>query len=274
MPTIYRADQVGSLIRPKPLLAARAAFKAGRIDADELHAEEDCAVLAAIALQRDAGMGIFSDGEMRRDAYTTVFSQAVDGFDRDYRVNQFTQDDGTVITRQTHIKTVSGELTQRERLTEVDARFLRDQAPGPFKITLPSACYLTPKSYREGATDKVYASPEALRRDIAAIIGDEIEALADDGAAYVQLDEGFVDYVKAGHVEGLIAEGRDPDLVLEEDVAVDNACYARAPRPRPHHVDAPVPGQPHQGRPPDRKLRMARRATIRLARRRLFPARI
>ena len=65
---IYRADQVGSLIRPPALLDAREAFKAGRIDRNELRRTEDEAVLDALAVQKRAGMVICTDGEMRRDA--------------------------------------------------------------------------------------------------------------------------------------------------------------------------------------------------------------
>ncbi len=228
MATVYRADQVGSLIRPLDLLTARQDFADKRINAEQLHAAENKAISAAIAMQSQAGIRLFSDGEMRRDAYATVFSQAVDGFAPDYRVIEFTQDDGTKVQRQVHVKAVCGKLKQVHRLASVDARFLKSNAPGPFKITLPSPCYLTPKAWRAGMSEDDYPDPKDLRRDIAAIISDEIDGLADDGASYVQLDEGFIDYVRPEWLDELRQSGRDPDTVLEEDVAVDNDCYDRA----------------------------------------------
>jgi 5-methyltetrahydropteroyltriglutamate--homocysteine methyltransferase len=105
---------------------------------------------------------------------------------------------------------------------------MKSNAPGPFKITLPSPCYVTHKSFEKGVTEAAYATPEEMRADIAAIIADEIDALADDGASYIQFDEGFIDYVRPEYLDGLRAAGRYPDQVIAEDIAVDNGCYDRA----------------------------------------------
>jgi 5-methyltetrahydropteroyltriglutamate--homocysteine methyltransferase len=228
MTVIFRADQVGSLIRPASLLAARQAFAENQLTRDQLRAEEDRSIREALDLQRAAGIGIFSDGEMRRDAYSTVFSEAVDGFSLDYRTAERAQTDGTTVRVKVHSKAVCGTLRARRRLAGAEAAFMKANAPGPFKITLPSPCYVTHKSFETGITEAAYPSPEALRADIAAIISDEIDALADDGAAYIQLDEGFIDYVRPEYLEGLRAAGRDPDKVIEQDIAVDNGCYERA----------------------------------------------
>ena len=228
MTTIYRADQVGSLIRPAALYAARAAFAEQRISRDDLRAAEEESILAALKMQANAGIGIFSDGEMRRDAYATIFSEAVDGFVPEYRKIEFTLEDGSVGERVVHSKAVCGRLAPRRRLAADDAVFLKAHAPGPFKITCPSPCYVTHKGFRAGVTETAYATPEELRLDVARIIGDELESLADDGAAYIQLDEGFIDYVRPEYLDELRAAGRDPDTVLQEDVAIDNSCYDRA----------------------------------------------
>ena len=75
---VYRADQIGSLIRPSRLLDARDDYKAGKIGREAVRAVEDDCVLEVLKLQQDAGMPIFTDGEMRRDAWQTNFSEAVD----------------------------------------------------------------------------------------------------------------------------------------------------------------------------------------------------
>lgn len=228
MTTIYRADQVGSLIRPASLLAARQAYAEKRISRDVLRVEEERAILEALQIQHAAGIGIFSDGEMRRDAYSTVFSEAVAGFSPEYRTVERTREDGTNVRLQVHSKTVCGKLRARGRLAGTDASFLKAHARGPFKITLPSPCYVTHKSFEKGVTEAAYPDPESLRRDVAAIVADEIDALADDGASYIQLDEGFIDYVRPEYLDSLRAAGRSPDKVIEEDISVDNGCYDRA----------------------------------------------
>src|SRR4249919_2135993 len=72
-----RAEQVGSLLRPPELLAARSALAGGRIDAAQLRAREDAAIRDAVGRQRDVGMDVFADGEMRRASWLTGMAEAV-----------------------------------------------------------------------------------------------------------------------------------------------------------------------------------------------------
>src|SRR5438128_291881 len=80
MPPPYRADHVGSLLRPPEVLQAHAARREGRISSDELRAVEDRAILAALALQREVGLDVLSDGEYRRASWAGEFAEAVDGY--------------------------------------------------------------------------------------------------------------------------------------------------------------------------------------------------
>src|SRR5437588_10478873 len=80
VPAEFRADQVGSLLRPAPLLRAREAHNAGTLSAEELHAAEDQAVLDALAWQRELGFPILVDGEFRRRAWMTDMADSVEGF--------------------------------------------------------------------------------------------------------------------------------------------------------------------------------------------------
>lgn len=84
MAAVYRTDQVGSLIRPEQLLTARDKWLAGRMSRERLRDEEDAAILEALELQQQAGIAVFTDGEMRRDAWMTDFSDAVEGFSLDF----------------------------------------------------------------------------------------------------------------------------------------------------------------------------------------------
>src|SRR6516162_11176887 len=76
----YRAEQVGSLLRPPELLEARAAYGQVRISLDEIQAAEDEAILAALEKQRSIGIDVLSDGEMRRGSWLTDMADAVEGF--------------------------------------------------------------------------------------------------------------------------------------------------------------------------------------------------
>jgi len=216
--TIYRSDQVGSLLRPPRLLDARDAFKAGRIDRAALTEEEDVAVVDVLARQRQIGLSVYSDGEMRRDAWQTVFSQAVAGFAGDYPIWERRRPDGQTIRFQTHTKPVETKLERVGRLAGRDASFLREHAPGPFKITLPSPAFIARGGFKAGSG--AYADREALLADTSAIIRDEMLALVDDGAAYIQLDEGFVHHLTSAADDPAAAER---DLMV--DIAAENACH-------------------------------------------------
>ena len=80
MADIFRADHVGSLLRPPEVHEARAAYQAGRLDADELRAVENRAILEALERQRAAGVSVFTDGEFRRTGFQNDLIEAVDGF--------------------------------------------------------------------------------------------------------------------------------------------------------------------------------------------------
>jgi 5-methyltetrahydropteroyltriglutamate--homocysteine methyltransferase len=86
--TTYRIDQIGSLVRPAKLLDARDDFQAGRINLEQLRQVEDDAILDALRMQQQIGLDVYSDGEMRRDAWQTNFSQAVEGFEDHYPVRE------------------------------------------------------------------------------------------------------------------------------------------------------------------------------------------
>ena len=76
----FRAEHVGSLLRPPELLQARAAHAEGRIALDQLRAAEDCAVLQVLGKQRELGLDVVTDGEMRRGSWLTDMADAVEGF--------------------------------------------------------------------------------------------------------------------------------------------------------------------------------------------------
>src|SRR5262245_41130490 len=157
MTLTYRTDQVGSLVRPPELLDARDAFKARRMACEELAEVEDRCIRDALQMQRDIGLAVLTDGEFRRDAWQTVFSSAVDGFEDDYPVREFERPDGSTARLQMHTKAIRGRLQQHRRLAQTDAAFLKQHARGPFKITMPSPALVARASWKNGLTDKAYS---------------------------------------------------------------------------------------------------------------------
>lgn len=226
----YRADQVGSLLRPPEVLEARNASEAGRITAEQLHEIEDGAILSALELQRQVGIDIYTDGEYRRGGWASDFTDSVDGYvpGPPPVVMQWRGTDRPPNAPATRGGRVIGEkLRQKRRLTADEATFLKAHAPGPYKVTLPAASYMVARGYKPGITDRIYPTRAALLDDVVAIIRAEIQALIADGVSYIQLDNPhYPDYVDADKREQWRASGIDPDRAIREDVAADNACLS------------------------------------------------
>src|SRR5712692_4263140 len=185
----YRADHVGSLLRPPELLAARDAAAAGRISADELRAAEDRSILDALAMQQQTGIGVFTDGELRRRAWMTDLAEAVEGFTAAHIAIDWHGPGGGVENSFTQI--AGAKLRQTRRLTEHETPFLKQHAPGPIKMTVPAPSCFMNAGYQSGVTDRFYPARADLVADIAQIIRGELVALAADGVPYIQLDAPF-----------------------------------------------------------------------------------
>jgi 5-methyltetrahydropteroyltriglutamate--homocysteine methyltransferase len=222
MPTEYRADQIGSLLRPPELLAAREAAAAGRMTAEELRRHEDAAILDAIEMQRQAGIDVYSDGELRRAAWMTDLADNVEGFEPERIQIEWHGPGGGV--EGSHARVAGARLKQVRRLTGHETEFLRQHAPGPYKMTLPAASSFMHVGYKPGLTDRFYASREEFVLHVASLIRDELIALAEDGVPYLQLDAPYYcSYLDETLRDQLRAMGVDPERALEAAVEADNA---------------------------------------------------
>src|SRR5215472_18698631 len=127
-----RAEHVGSLLRPPELMEARAAHRRGEIDVERLRQVEDEAALAAIALQREAGVEVFTDGEMRRATWMAGILESLGGVvnvsSEGARVGWHSDRGPDPSAEETQFDTVAvnGKLSQRVPLTSVEAAFLSD----------------------------------------------------------------------------------------------------------------------------------------------------
>ena len=190
MPEVYRADHVGSLLRPADIHRARAAYREGTLEQHQLRVIEDAAILHALERQQAAGVDIYTDGEFRRTGFQNDLIEAVEGYVEtdDPVVVRVWQGPGGAPTEQGTRQVVGARLRQLRRLTQYQAQFMQSYAPGPVKITVPSPSQYPAISYQTGLTNRYYATRSDLLWDIAEIIKAEIAALLDSGVQYVQID--------------------------------------------------------------------------------------
>jgi 5-methyltetrahydropteroyltriglutamate--homocysteine methyltransferase len=220
---MLRADQVGSLLRPPDLLAAREAAARGELSRDALREQEDAAILRAIEGQRNTGLAIFTDGEFRRGSWITDMAEAVDGFVSRSRTIEWHGPGGGQEPSTSRV--VGARLQQRRRLTGEESTFLKQHAPGECKMTLPAPSNFFVVSWDPDVSPTAYPSRSDLLAEVVRIVRGEIEALIDEGITYIQMDAPFYGAFIDPHVrEQLQATGLDPDQGLREAVAGDNAA--------------------------------------------------
>ena len=112
-------------------------------------------------------------------------------------------------------------------MTGHESTFLKQHAPGPFKVTMPAASYVVARAYSPEAADPVYGSRAGLLKAVAEIINAEIKTLIDEGVPYIQLDNPhYPDYVVDDRRDQWRAIGIDPEQAMRDDVEADNACLA------------------------------------------------
>jgi len=226
---MYRAEQVGSLLRPAELLAARQAFAEGRATLEALRAAEDLAISEALRRQRDIGLDVVTDGEMRRASWLTDVAESVEGF-TEHRVMLEWKGPGGA-TEATTAKAAGAKLVKTRHLTAYETPFLAAHAGAPFKVTLPAPSNFMFSSYKRGVSDRVYPDRAALLDDLVAIVRDEVQWLIESGVPYIQLDAPFYSqYLDARQREHMRAQGADPDAALSLAIAGDNAALAGLPR--------------------------------------------
>lgn len=226
----YRADHIGSFLRPPELLEAR---RAAAADPKGLRALEDSHIERVLNQQKDLGFEIFTDGELRRSNFMSDFTDAVEGFDLGDTVpRQWKAGDD----KESNLKVggiVTSKLSAVRPLTGHELPFLKAHSPGAIKMTLPSATQFPAISFKWGVSDKVYKDPSALLWDIVEIMKTELARLSSEGVNYIQIDAPRYSYFMDPKWRDWIrAEMRiEPDALLDESIKADNACFEAARRP-------------------------------------------
>jgi len=225
----FRAEQVGSLLRPPELLAARSAHAAGQIPLDELRLREDRAISAALQKQRAIGIDVLSDGEMRRGSWLTDMADAVEGFVPEKVTLEWKGPGGGV--EGSTAQAAGAKLRKVRKLTGHELPLLKQEAQGAFKITLPAPSNFVLASYKPGVTDAFYPTHADLLKDLVGIVRDEVRWLVSEGVRYIQFDAPYYShYLDPQQRERLRASGFDPDRELERAIAGDKAALHEVPR--------------------------------------------
>ncbi len=218
----YRAEVVGSLLRPTSLAEARQQFEAGQLDAAAFKAIEDQAVNEAIALQEAAGIDIITDGELRRYAFFGHLIDALDGFDKfgGWAI-PFRDESGEQLIFKRPV--VTEKLQWKRSMCAEEWVYLRSRANKPGKVTMISAqqaaAYYDPEKSKAA-----YPTRDAYLADIVDFSRREVEELIRLGCTYIQIDAPqYAGLLDPQIREGYRQRGNDPDKMIDVCIEMDNA---------------------------------------------------
>jgi 5-methyltetrahydropteroyltriglutamate--homocysteine methyltransferase len=228
MPLPFRAEHVGSLLRPRALKDAFRARQAGRLDEAAFEAAMAACIRDAVALQEEVGLPVVTDGEFRRGSWFFGFVQAVDGFA--VRPAEFDFHDAAGGGQPFETGYAAARLARRRGIVTDDFRFLREATARTAKVTIPAPSvshFFRPSDPFDRA---VYRDPDAYWADLVAIYRQEIAELGRLGCAYVQLDEVPLAMLGDPKVRAtLAAAGQDPARLVHTYIRMANSALAGRP---------------------------------------------
>lgn len=232
----FRADHVGSFLRPAYLLEARDQFfNKKSITAEQLRAVEDKAITEIVKFQADVGLQSITDGEFRRTYFHIDFLEQLGGVKTDIPVT-IRKPDGTeelappvirVIDKVRHAKNI--QLADFQYLkSQVEALGISGLVP---KVTIPSPTMLHFRGGRAGISKEAYPELDPVfYDDVAKAYGDELQSLADAGCTYVQMDDTNMAYLCDEKMrEAARQRGDDPNELPHRYAAFINKVVARKP---------------------------------------------
>ena len=234
----FRADHVGSLLRPPELRQARDDHAAGKITAAELRAVEDEAIRDAVALQRDAGLRSVTDGEFRRASWHMDFIYQIGGIGQapGNLVSQFRNASGTIEYTPPAIR-VNRRITMDKTIFGEDFAFLRSAAGEIAAGAVPKQTIPAPSMvhYRSGVRavvdESIYPDAEEFWSDVSAAYAEEVRRLAELGCQYLQIDDTSLAYLNDPAQRAYIGDrGEDAEhMHLRYISLINDAVGARPP---------------------------------------------
>ena len=225
----FRADHVGSLLRPESLAKARAAWRAGELPADALREQEDAAILEIVRRQEAIGLKAVTDGEFRRDWWHLDFLSQLGGVAM--VENQATKFRIAGQSEQPPIASVTGRIVCGQPIMADHFAYLRRVVrQGTPKMTIPSPSMLHLRGGRASISREAYPDLEAFWTDVATAYRTAIAHLAQAGCRYLQLDDITFAYLCDPKVlETCRANGDDPATLPRRYAEVINAALAGRP---------------------------------------------
>ena len=228
----FRADHVGSLLRPPALLQARADAAEGRIAPEDLRAAEDAAIRDAVRLQEEVGLRSATDGEFRRTSWHMDFIYSLGGVSRSSE------------RMHVHFENEQGDLDFAPPATRIDGRVSLQQpifadhfaflqqtvTTATPKLTIPSPSMVHYRGGRAAIDERVYPDLEQFWSDLCAAYAEEIRVLADQGCTYLQLDDTSLAYLNDPKQRELVAsQGDDGEHQHLRNISAINAALAGRP---------------------------------------------
>lgn len=227
----FRADHVGSFLRPKTLIDARAQFKAGQINAAVLRADEDAAINDIVSFQEDLGLKSITDGEFRRTYFHTDFLLQLEGVEEKGGTQvKFHQHGGAELDYAPPVMTVTGKVRHVHDIQRRDFEYLASVSNQTPKVTIPSPTMLHFRGGRDAVSSIVYPDMQEFYDDVAAAYRAEILSLTDAGGRYLQLDDTNLAYLcDDTQRDDARRRGLDPDQLPRDYAALINAAIRDVP---------------------------------------------
>ena len=221
----FRAEHIGSLLRPASLLAMREKYRHSEITFAELDAATSKAIEEAVRLQEKVGLQVVTDGEFRRDAYHSYFFRQLGDVSLDNPADA--KDHGRGAQPQA---TIGSRLKWTKPIHVGDFLFLKARTKATPKITIPGPCALHFRGGNQAALDSAYTNMDLFWDDMVLAYRAELEALAAAGCTYVQIDEtAFAKFGDADVQAQLAARGDDWDRLIDFYIDITNRVLKDLP---------------------------------------------
>ncbi len=228
----FRADHVGSLLRPKSLLLAREEHAAGRLSGEELRAVEDAAIRDVVAMQEGVGLQSATDGEFRRTSWHMDFIYALGGISRtDEKITvHFENESGNLDFEAAALK-VHDRVRLENTIFGEAFTFLKEHVTTATpKLTIPSPSMVHYRGGQAAIDRTVYPDLEEFWADLVVAYATEVQRLGELGVTYLQLDDTSLAYLNDPRQREMIAaQGADSEHLHERYIRNINAVLERKP---------------------------------------------
>jgi 5-methyltetrahydropteroyltriglutamate--homocysteine methyltransferase len=226
----FRAEHVGSLLRPKGLLDLRDRFSRGEVTREVLTTAEDQAIKDALALQERVGLRFATDGEFRRRSYHSFFYRQLGDISIDTVGGEDAKGGSPGKRASQPVARIRSRVEWTKPINVPDFEFIRANTKLLPKITIPGPCALHFRGGDAGVLAAAYKDVDQFWDDTVVAFGKELKALADAGCSYIQIDEtAFAKFGDPDVQTALKARGDDWSALIDKYIAVTNRILKNAP---------------------------------------------